>query len=334
LAVFANGTLPPWLVSLGRIDYAPIWIFYRGSETLDRLTQLVGKRVAISRAVSQLGTAILAAHDVNSGNTTLLTLSGPAVAKALKDGEVDVIFLPQALNAPNVQLLLRDPAIRLMSVSQAEALTRVFPVLHRLILPHGVVDLAKNTPANDVTLIASTNVVVARNDIHPELIYLLARTMEKEHGRAGIFQRAGEFPTQTDPEFPVADEALEFYRNGPSFLQRYLPFWMINYAKRVAATLVTVVAIVIPLFTYTPRLYAWFLRARLAKLYRRLRTVNARLTKEMSGADGASLASDIELIDRAASILPMRHSDVFFALQLHIDQTRTRLERRLIELRS
>lgn len=331
---FTNGTLSPWLVSLGRIDYAPIWIFYRGSETLDRLTQLTGKRVAISRAVSQLGTAILAAHDVNSGNTTLLTLSGPAAAKALKDGEVDAIFLPQALNAPNVQLLLRDPAIRLMSVSQAEALTRLFPVLHRLILPHGVVDLAKNIPANDVTLIASTNVVVARQGLHPELMYLLAQTMQEEHSRAGIFQRAGDFPTQTDPEFPIAEEARDFYKDGPSFLQRYLPFWMINYAKRVAAILVTAIAIVIPLFTYAPRFYAWLQRAQLIRLYRRLRAVNARLKKELTAADGVALQGDLEDIDRAASILPMRHSDMFFALQLHIDQTGARLERRLIELRS
>jgi hypothetical protein len=47
----------------------------------------------------------------------------------------------------------------------------------------------------------------------------------------------------------MAEEALDYYRNGPSFLQRYLPFWMINYAKRLAAIMVAAVAIVIPLFS-------------------------------------------------------------------------------------
>jgi uncharacterized protein len=42
--------------------------------------------------------------------------------------------------------------------------------------------------------------------------------------------------------------------SGPSFLQRYLPFWMINYAKRIAAIVVTAIAIIIPLFTFTPKL--------------------------------------------------------------------------------
>jgi hypothetical protein len=154
------------------------------------------------------------------------------------------------------------------------------------------------------------------------------------HSGAEIFQRAGEFPSVNAPEFPVADEALDYYKNGPSFLQRYLPFWMFNYAKRVAAILVAAIAVIIPLFTYAPRFYDWLLRAQLVKLYRRLRAVNAHLKKELTAADGAALQSDLENIDRAASVLPMRHSDMFFALQLHIDQTRARLDRRLIELRS
>jgi hypothetical protein len=35
---------------------------------------------------------------------------------------------------------------------------------------------------------------------------------------------------------------------------------MINYAKRVAAILVTAIAIIIPLFSFAPRLYLWFLQ--------------------------------------------------------------------------
>jgi hypothetical protein len=69
--------------------------------------------------------------------------------------------------------------------------------------------------------------------------------MSDEHAGAGIFHRAGDFPIQTDPEFPVAEEAREFYRNGPSFLQKYLPFWMINFSKRMLAVLLAGIAIVI-----------------------------------------------------------------------------------------
>jgi hypothetical protein len=328
-----NSEDAPDLVSLGRINYAPWWIFYRGDETLVRLTQLKGKRVNVTPAINKLVRPLLAANGINAENTTLSSLAGvPAAAKKLHDGEWDAVFLPPVdLNAPNIQLLLHDPTVRLMNVAQVEALTRLFPVLHHLVLPQGVIDLEKNIPPDDVNLIGSTNAVLVRKGMHPELIYLLAQTLKEEHSGAGIFQRAGEFPSVNDPEFPVAEEAVDYYKNGPSFLQRYLPFWMINYAKRVAAVLVTAVAIIIPLFTFTPKLYAWLLNLRLTRLYHRLRLVNARLKDELTADQVTTLQGDLEYIDHAANILPMRHSDLFFLLLMHIDMTRTRLAARLVQ---
>ena len=327
-----NGTELPQFASLGRINYAPLWIFYRGAEPLDRLTQLKGKRVIVFGA--SLLRQLLAAHGVNANNTTMSRYLGiPEAAKALRNGEVDAVILPPfELNYPGVQSLLRDPTIRLMNLAQAEAITRLYPSIKRVVLPQGVIDLEKNIPANDVNLIASTNAVVVRKELHPELIYLLARTLKEVHGGAGVLQRAGEFPTQTDPEFPMAEEARDYYKNGPSFLQRYLPFWMINFAKRSAAILLTLIAIVIPVFTYGPKLYDWFLHSYLKRLYRRLRAVETELETELTGPRIKALQTDLENINRASRIVPLRHSDLFFALRLHIKQTRADLNRRLIEL--
>ena len=328
-----NAEESPDLLSLGRIDNAPLWIFYRAAAPIDRLTQLKGKRLNISPAVAKLVNEVLAAHGVNAGNAKISALFIPAAVKALRDGDLDAIFLPPvALNTPIIQSLLRDSSVGLMNVAQAEAFARLFPTLHRLVLPQGVVDLQNNIPAADVNLLASSNVVVVRKELHPELIYLLAQTMKEVHGGAGVFQSAGEFPTQSDPEFPMAEEAVDFYKNGPSLLQRYLPFWMINYAKRLAAILVGAVAIVIPLFAYGPRLYAWFLQLRIVNLYRRLRIVNAQLKNALTAEAVAALQTDLENIDRAANVLPMRHSDLFFSLLMHIDMTRTRLAARLSAL--
>jgi hypothetical protein len=319
----------PYLVSLGRINYAPLWIFYRGEEPLDRLTQLKGKRVQVSGA--SLPHQILAANGVNADNTTISRFKGmPDTAELFRTGAIDAAFLPPFdMNSPGIQLLLHDPRIRLMNVAQAEALTKRFPSLNRVILPQGVIDLEKNVPASDVNLIASSNSVVVRKELHPDLVYLLAQTMQEVHGGAGTFQKASEFPTQIDPELPVAEEAVDFYRNGPSFLHRYLPFRMINYAKRAAAILVAAIAIVIPVFTYTPRLYAWLVNLRLLRLYRRLRLVNARLKTDLNAEQVAALQTDLDHIDRAANILPLRHSDLFFALQMHIRFTRMELGSRL-----
>jgi TRAP-type uncharacterized transport system substrate-binding protein len=328
----SNSAQSPDLVSLGRIYSSPYWIFYRGEE-LDSLAQLRGKRVNIP-VFGKLPTKVLDAFGINASNTSITDIPGPLAIKAFQDGKLDVAFLPPIeLSSPSIQALLRDPAVRLMNVTQSEALTRLLPALRHLVLPQGIIDLGKNIPTHDVNLIASTIAIVVRKELHPQLVYLLAQTLQEEHGGPGIFQRAGEFPTLTDPEYPVAEGALDFYKNGPSLLQRYLPFWMINYAKRVAAILVTAIAIVIPFFTYAPKLYEWFLHGYLKKLYRRLRTIESKLRTELTAPDVEVLQTELETINRAANILPTRHSDAFFDLIIHIRLTRAELASRLAELR-
>jgi hypothetical protein len=190
-------------------------------------------------------------------------------------------------------------------------------------------------PAADVILIATTNVVLVRKDIHPAIIDLLAQTMVEVHSGPGIFQRAGEFPTQTDPEFPVAQEARDFYRNGPSLTDRYLPIWMTNYAKRAIAVLVAVVAIVIPLFSYAPKLYKWLVEYRLRALYRRLRAIEASLQKSTTVPEISVLEGDLEILDREIFVLgvPIRHSDLYFMIKSHLNLVRSRIGLRRSELR-
>jgi TRAP-type uncharacterized transport system substrate-binding protein len=332
LGSVADRLKAPDLVSLGRINYAPIWFFSLNAKRVEDFSHFKGKRVSLDIGSGRAVAKVLAAYGVTPENTTLLELTSPDAIKALRSGEVDVISSAGGVDSPFAQTLLRDPTVHVMDVTQADALTRLFPSLNRLVLPRGIVDLEKNIPATDVNLIALTSVVVARANLHPEIIYLLAKTMKDEHSRGGIFHRPGDFPTQTDPDLPMAEEAVDYYKNGPSYLQRYLPFWMINYTKRVAAILLTVIAVVIPIFTYGPKAYEWFVQAYLKKLYRRLRAIDARLQKDLTVTEVAALRSDLDHINRAASVLPMRHSDMFFSMRHHIDQTRALLASRLAAL--
>jgi TRAP-type uncharacterized transport system substrate-binding protein len=203
----------PDLLSLGRINYQIYWIFHRAAEPLDDLRQLKGKRIAVGPPGSgQRVTTekILGISGVNSENTTLLNLSTQGAENALNDGQIDALFLPIALDAPILQSLLKNPRLRAMSFTEAEAVTRIFPFLVRLVLPRAVIDFERIVPAADMILIATPNVVLVRKDIHPALIDLLAQAIVETHGKPGIFQQAGEFPMLTDPEYPVAHSARDF----------------------------------------------------------------------------------------------------------------------------
>jgi len=323
----SNSKQAPDLLSLGRVDYQVFWLFYRGSETLDQLTQLKGKRIAVG-AEAVVALQILAAAGVNSESATLLPLAGPAAVKALIDGELDVIVLALAPNVSSILLpLFQDPNIRLMNISQSEALTRVFPYLVRLVLPQGVVDLERNIPSLDVNLIGTTNAVVVRQDLHPEIIDLLAKALVEAHGGVGVFQHAGEFPSQTDPEFLVADGARELYKNGPSSLSKYLSFATIGLIKKVIAVLLSCAVILVPFSNFLPKLTRWFVRDRMLHLYRQVRSVETNMRADLTVSQLDALQSELEKIDQAADDLgvPVRHSDLFFELKNHIHVVRQRL---------
>ena len=169
-----------------------------------------------------------------------------------------------------------------MNIPMAEAFTRIFPGLVRLVLPQGVFDIEGNIPPNDVTLLATTNRLLIRDDLHPEIVQLLLRTVSEVHGEQDIFQRTGEFPTQTDPEYSMAASAVDYYKNGPSFLQRHLPLWLGVHVQRAIAVLVAAIAIGIPLLNLAPKLYRWFLDDHMRKLYRRLRTIEEASQTELT----------------------------------------------------
>jgi TRAP-type uncharacterized transport system substrate-binding protein len=291
----------PGLLSLGRINYQIFCIFYRATEVLNDLTELKGKRIAVGpagAAARVVAEKVLRISGISSENSALLPFTGQTAENALNDGKIDATILGLSSDAPILQTLLRDSRVRLMSVTDAEALTRFFPFLVRLTLPRGAIDYEKKIPASDIVLFATTNAVLVRNDLHPAHISLLARALEETHNKRGLFQQAGEFPTQTDPEFPMAEGAVDFYKNGPSFLNRYLPFWVVPHVLRLLAVLLAGGAIIYPLFNFAPKLYRWFLQDRMRKLYRRLRIVEDASQTELTASQVVSLQTELENIDR------------------------------------
>jgi len=336
-AGISDGTQSPDLLSMGSINYQVYWLFYSAAETITDLRQLKGKRIALGPEGSgqrPITEKILDISGVTSETATLLGLSAQDAVNAMNDGKIDALFLPFALDSPILRSLLASSRVRPMSFTEAEALTRIFPFLVRLVLPRAVIDFERIVPSTDLILIAASNVVLVRKDIHPAIIDLLARAIMETHGKPGPFQQAGEFPKPTDPEYPVSESAIDFYKNGPSLLNRYLPFWMTNYARRTIAVVAAVIAIVLPLFSYAPKGYKWLVTERLNAMYRRLRRIEARLQNDVTAAEVSALEVDLDGVDRAIHSLavPMRYSDVYFSVKSHLDLVRTRLGSRRAEI--
>jgi hypothetical protein len=329
----SDGEPAPGVLSLGNAYTNPFWIFYSSDEPLDRLSQLKGKRIAVGPVGSGTHVSaerLLGRSGVDSTTATLLPFGGAAAAAALNESKADVVWTAGPPDAPTVSSLLRNPKVRLMSFPMADAFTRVFPYLVRLVLPQGVIDLDSIIPPNDVVLIGTTTKVLVRNDLHPQIVQLLLQTMVEAHGGANIFQRVGEFPNAADPEYPVAIAASDFYKSGPSLTQRYLPLWLSVHAQRAIAVLVAGLAIGLPTFRFLPVFYQWVMRRRLIYWYAKLKALEASFDANANAISLPETKIEVERIEDAVSHIqfPLTFTDQLYNLRSHIDIVRRKIASR------
>ena len=326
----SNAKSAPELVSLGRVFLEPLWVFYKSNETVDRLAQLSGKRIAVGpngSGTRELATALLEANQISAGSATLLPITGKSAVHALKAGDADAIFLVLSPQAPLIKELLKSQDMKLMNFTQAEAYTRLFPYLSKVTLPQGVIDLVKIVPSRDVNLLAASAALVARKDMHPALAGLLAQAALETHGGGGLFHQANEFPNPVDPEFPISGDAARIYKSGPPFLQRYLPFWLASFIDRMVIMALPVATVLLPLIKIVPWLYRWRVRKRILHWYAQLKSLERDISNDAKKVQTGFHKAEIERIDEAVSEIPipLEFTDQFYDLRSAIALVRQRI---------
>jgi len=322
------------LVSLGSLFYEPLWVFYREDSAqrlikaplVNGLSQLHGWKInfgAPGSGVPNLMARLIDANRIDPAALTQMKMTQTPAVVALLEGQIDAVALASAPESVMVQMLLQTPGIKLLDVAQADAYSRRFSFLTPVMLPRGVVDLASDLPSTDVHLIAPTASLVARESTHPALIQLFLQAAQKVHGGAGWFQRKGDFPNARGDERPLAAEAQRYYRNGPPYLQRYLPFWLGNLIDRMWVALASIIVILIPLSRVIPPLYEFRIRSRVFRWYGQLRAVENAMGRRPGDELNRELDDIEHKVERVS--VPLSYADELYALRSHIDMVRRKL---------
>ena len=327
----AEGIETGGLMSLGSVLVQPILVFYRGKETVERLSQLEGKRVAIGPEGSgthALAIKFLVANGMEKGPTRLLELDGDDAIEALKQGKIDAAFLMGELVRGQVTRdLLKVPGIRLMNFTQADGYLRRLKFLSHLTLAKGAFDLGQDLPPHAVDLVGPTVELIAREDLHPALSDLLISAAKEIHGPAGMFRKAGEFPAPLERDFPISEDAQRFYRTGTPFLYKKLPFWMASLVDRVLVVLVPLVVIVIPVIRIVPPLYRWRVRSRIYRWYGALMALERDMFAHPTPERAQEILKRLDDIREAVNNMrtPLAFADQLYVLREHINGVRNRL---------
>jgi hypothetical protein len=320
------------IVSLGSLFVEPVWLFYReeavknlAGGALGSLAQLQELRVNIGARGSGapgIMRRLLEANNLDVAKLKVTRLDQTAATVGFLGGELDAIVFASAPESHMVQMLLQTPGVKLMDFTHSDAYSRRFPFLTPVVLPRGIVDLARDLPPQDVRLVATTTSLLAREGTHPALLQLFAQAERDLHSPAGWFNRAGSFPNIEHSEYPVSREAERTIRSGQPFLQRWLPFWFANLIERMWLALGIILAVLLPLSRIVPPLYQFRIRSRVFRWYGQLREIENRLQAEPKEA-GAVVRELDELDNRVGRItVPLSYADELYALRNNIDVVR------------
>ncbi|NDF01069.1 MAG: C4-dicarboxylate ABC transporter substrate-binding protein, partial [Verrucomicrobia bacterium] len=327
-----NAVDPDHLVSLGSVSYEPLFVFYRAEKEVRWLSEFDGKKVAIGPVGSgarTLALTLLATNGITPGGPAeLLDLDADAAADALLNRQVDAaFFMADSASSRVLRQLLRTPDIHLYDFSQADAYTRRIRYLHKLEMPMGSIDFAKNIPNRSIHLVGPTVELIARTSLHPALSDLLLETAREVHGRATLFQRRGEFPSAMESEFRLSDQAIRYYRSGQTLLYRSLPFWLASLLNRSLLVIVPLVVVLLPALPVLPAIFTWQMRRSINRWYRALLVLEREIALGWNHERHDEFVKRLEEIEQAVNQMkiPASFGDQFYELRGHIHFVRLRL---------
>jgi TRAP transporter TAXI family solute receptor len=322
----------PGLQSLASLYFEPLWVFHHRDLKIKRLPDLQGKKIAVgpeASGTSPIATKLLAENGVNAETATLLPLGGEKAVEALLGKKADAVFFVLSPQSPIIQNLLLRKDIRILSFERGEAYQRVDRFLSILKLPEGVMDFKKNIPDRDVLLLAPAANLVVREGFHPALVDLLLEAAVEVHSAPGLFQDLNEFPSQKYLDFPLNKEAQRYFRFGPTFLKKYLPFWTAVFFERVKVMLLPLFTLLIPLVRFFPPGFRWRIRSRIYRWYRNLEEIDLKGAQATTLDEIRFCIMELEKIEREVLhvSVPLSYAGELYSLRTHITHVQESLRK-------
>jgi TRAP-type uncharacterized transport system substrate-binding protein len=245
----------PNLVSLGSVQYAPIWIFYKGNivKTNDPFEYFSTKKMAIGPAGNITNKIFRNLYELNQKSSpnpkNVVELPFKEAANELISGKVDAVFIIDNYQSESIQKLLASKDIKIMNFPLADAYLKQLPFLQKLVIPKGSINLESVYPSEDITILASTTSLLVEKSMHPAIqwAYLLS-AQELGSSSNSFFAKSGYFPINLDQSFPLSPIAKRFYQHGAPSVFSYLPLWMASLIENIWAYILAFFIIIYPAY--------------------------------------------------------------------------------------
>ena len=211
----------PGLVSLGSVEAAPLWLFYRGKpiHVDDPFEYFSQKSIAVGTehtVTHRMFTTMMALSNPGTGErSNFLRLAHSDAANKLRKGEIDAMFIVDGFDSSLIQSLLDDPEIHLMDFTLADAYVRKLPYLQKVTIPKASINLSETIPSQEIALLATSVNLLVENTLHPAVQWaFLIAAQDRNLKTQRFFTNTGPYPAYQDKAFPLSPVAERFYKHG------------------------------------------------------------------------------------------------------------------------
>lgn len=247
----------PELVSLGSLQYSPVWLVYRGPDLSgpDAIKRLASMRVAVGMNetnTNKIWRAMLGLHGIQyESRPNFLELPHQQAAADFKDAKLDAVFVVDDINSPTVESLLALPDIKIFDFNLIDAYVKKLPFLEKVDLPRGSLSIEHIFPPTDTDLLASSITLLVEKKMHPvhQWLFLMAAKKISEDQQS-FFARPGFFPAYLDRSIPLSPIAAQYYESGIPGVFKYFPLWVAALFNRMWVIVLTLFALIYPLFKF------------------------------------------------------------------------------------
>lgn len=331
----------PDLVSLGSVQIAPLWLFYRGNKivTNDPFAFYKDKLISIGAQGTVTNKLFQRLMETNNPGTGLrnnfLQLPHAEAAEQLRAGKIDAMFIVDGFNSTIVQSLINDSSIRVMDFPLSDAYVKKFPFLQKLVIPQASFKIDEERPHADIRLLGSSVNLLVENNLHPAIQWgFLLAAKDVNLKTQDFFSGSSVYPKYQDKSFPLSDIADRFYTTGTPALFNYLPLWLAALIENIWVELVTFFLIVLPLINKLIGFRTFTSKRMLARLFWELRYLEDEAKNCKSKHELEDVISRLRKLEETAAETWIEDHDLrfYFNLSRGVDTSIKSVEKQIAAL--
>ncbi len=330
------------MVSLGSVEYAPLWVFHRGEVQagIDFFDAFANRNLKIGLA-GPISRAIIG----RMGQLRGMELTSAAgfepspdfrVVDQFLQGVLDVVVIVDGYDSGYISQLINASNTSLFNMFYAQAYQRQIPFLEVVSVPQGALSLATLRPTADVTLISSTVSLLVKQSLHPTAQQLFLTATEEVDGLTEpFFARPGFFPDYLDPAVPLSSVAKRYYAEDGLALSNRLPYWLASLIDRLWLLVLGLFAVLYPTFKLIPRYRVLRSKIQISDGYQVLRAIDMESGRAQTSSELIELRADLNLLEDHLRQFWISSESMrwYFSLRDMVTKLRAQLDSRIAELK-